>query len=274
MKSWIGGVAALTALFGGSVGLLVLTGSQETGNRPDGTSGVEVSTHDAVEVTVPPHPRSGSSPPPLRRPEVPECTNDEERAEGDPLADWATIVVDTGHQLDPAYVPPDLVSVAEAGFYDNGDTIRRVVLADLGALRAAAEAHGTPIMIVSAFRDAAYQRNLFEGRVVTNGPEEAAAYTARPGHSEHQLGTAIDVLDPQGRELNANFGLTPTGVWVEAHAHEFGFVLSYPEGARDTTCYDYEPWHLRYVGRDIAGRIHRSGMTPRDWLLSQAMAAG
>lgn len=273
MRSWIGGAAALTALFGGSVGLLVATGSKDSGNRPDAATGVEVAAHDAVVVTTLPHPRSGSTPPPPR-PEVPKCTNDDKRAEGDPLADWDTIVVDTGHQLDTAFVPPDLVPVSQAGFYDNGDTIRSIVVADLGALRAAAEAHGTPIMIVSAFRGAAYQRNLFEGRVVTSGPEEAAAYTARPGHSEHQLGTAIDVLDPRGQELNANFGLTTTGVWVEAHAHEFGFVLSYPEGARDTTCYDYEPWHLRYVGRDIAGRIHRSGMSPREWLLSQAMAAG
>jgi D-alanyl-D-alanine carboxypeptidase len=164
--------------------------------------------------------------------------------------------------------------VSQAGFPNTDDLVRRLMVEDLGGFRLAAEAKGLPFVIVSAFRSAEYQRQLFEGRVVTDGPDQAAAFTARPGHSEHQLGTTIDVLNPEATELTTNFGATATGVWLAQHAHEFGFVLSYPSGAREQTCYDYEPWHLRYVGRDIAGRIHRSGMTPREWLLGQAMAAG
>lgn len=278
MTSWLGGAAAVAALFAASFGLLVASGSHESG-RASGTTGVDAADTQAVRVTTTERRPTTTTPaertpPPLRRPDVAACRTDEKQVTDDPAQEWDTVVVDTGYRLDPAYVPPDLVPVSQAGFPDNGDTVRALMVPDLAALRQAAVANRTPIMIVSAFRDAEYQRNLFEGRVLTRGPAEAAAFTARPGHSEHQLGTALDVLDPGGTELTTAFGATPTGAWLADHAHEFGFVLSYPEGERDTTCYDYEPWHLRYVGRDIAGRIHESGMSPREWLLSQTMAAG
>jgi zinc D-Ala-D-Ala carboxypeptidase len=277
VKQWIGGVTALVALFAGSIGLLVATGSQDGNGTADGT-GVDVATQAVRVTTTRPTTTTATpaerTPPPLRRPDVPACATGDEPVEGDPTADWATIVVDTGHRLDPSYMPPDLVPVSDAGFRNADDRVRRVVIDDLGAFRLAAEAQGLPFVIVSAYRSAEYQRQLFEGRVLTDGPDIAAAFTARPGHSEHQLGTTIDILDPESGELTTEFGSTETGRWVAQHAHEFGFVLSYPSGARDQTCYDYEPWHLRYVGPDIADRIHRSGMTPREWLLAQAMAAG
>jgi D-alanyl-D-alanine carboxypeptidase len=275
VTSWIGGATAIAALFAGSLGLLVASGSDGggagTGVRAGVVAhGIRVTTTVARPTTTTPAERT---PPPLD-PDIPECTADDEPVSDDPEADWATIVVDTSNRLDPAFAPPDLVPVSLAGFPDTGDKVRALVIPDLDALRTAAEANDTPLMIVSAFRDAEYQRALFEGRVVTRGPAEAAAFTARPGHSEHQLGTTIDVLNPEAEELTPAFGDTPAGAWVADHAHEFGFVLSYPKGARDTTCYDYEPWHLRYVGRDVAERIHDSGMSPREWLLSQATAAG
>jgi D-alanyl-D-alanine carboxypeptidase len=99
------------------------------------------------------------------------------------------------------------------------------------------------------------------------GEAQAAAGVARPGHSEHQLGTAIDVLNPEAGELTAAFADTPAGRWIAAHAHEYGFVLSYPADAQDRSCYHYEPWHLRYVGRDVAVQIHDAGVSPREWLL-------
>jgi D-alanyl-D-alanine carboxypeptidase len=81
------------------------------------------------------------------------------------------------------------------------------------------------------------------------------------------LGTAIDVLNPEAGELTAAFADTPAGKWIAAHAHEYGFVLSYPADAHDRSCYHYEPWHLRYVGRDVAAQIHDAGVSPREWLL-------
>ncbi|MGH2474923.1 MAG: M15 family metallopeptidase, partial [Candidatus Limnocylindrales bacterium] len=185
---------------------------------------------------------------------------------GDPAAEWATTVVDTRHRLPPEFAPADLVEVNQAGF-DSHDQVRSFVVADLAALRLAAEANGTPIVVVSAYRSFAYQEGLFRDEAARVGEDRAAAGVARPGHSEHQLGTALDVLNPEAGELSAAFADTPAGQWVAAHAHEYGFVLSYPADAQDRSCYEFEPWHLRYVGRDIAAQIHASGLSPREWFL-------
>jgi D-alanyl-D-alanine carboxypeptidase len=67
-------------------------------------------------------------------------------------------------------------------------------------------------------------------------------------------------------DVDASFGETPTGQWLEEHSWEYGFILSYPEGKDDVTCYKYEPWHFRYVGVDLARRIHDSGLTLREYL--------
>lgn len=200
---------------------------------------------------------------------APACGFGDEPVTTDPAEDWATTIVDTRHRLPEDFVPPDLVPVSDAGF-DTQDQVRAVMIEDLAAMRAAAEAAGAPFVVVSGYRSFSYQAQLYLQRVAQVGEEEANRRTARPGHSEHQLGTAIDVLDPQGGDLTTAFAETPTGRWIADHAHEFGFVLSYPEGARDRTCYDYEPWHLRYVGRDAAAAIHELGVTPREWMAAQA----
>ena len=93
--------------------------------------------------------------------------------------------------------------------------------------------------------------------------------SARPGHSEHQLGTAIDFRsadDPTPPWELDDFADTAAGGWLHDHAWEYGFVLSYPKGEAAETCYAYEPWHYRYVGRDVAAAIHASGETPRRYL--------
>jgi zinc D-Ala-D-Ala carboxypeptidase len=197
---------------------------------------------------------------------IPACRQGDEPVEGDPLADWATIVVDTNRALPPEFAPGDLVEVTAAGFAQL-DRVREFVIPDLAALRQAAEANGTPIVVISGYRSFAYQQGLFRDEVEQIGEAQATAGVARPGHSEHQLGTAIDVLDPGAGALTTAFADTPAGQWVAAHAHEYGFVLSYPAGAQDRSCYEFEPWHLRYVGRDVAAEIHESGVPPREWLL-------
>ncbi|HEX8803452.1 MAG TPA: M15 family metallopeptidase [Acidimicrobiales bacterium] len=203
-----------------------------------------------------------------------ECSTGDEPVTTDPLTRWATVVVDTEHRLPSNFEPPDLVDIATAGFPSTGDTIRRVAVSDLAALRQGAEANGTPISVVSAYRSYRYQQDLFNARVAEAGLAEATARTARPGHSEHQLGTAVDVIDLGRAELTPEFARTAAGRWVARHAYEYGFVLSYPEGMRDRTCYDFEPWHLRYVGREFAGAIRQSSLTPREWMLSHARSQG
>lgn len=203
---------------------------------------------------------------------IPPCTYGDTPT-GDPDSDWATIVVDTERRLPPDYVPDDLVEVTAAGFAQR-DPVRELVVADLAALREGAEANGTPLVVVSAYRSSAYQQGLYDGAVEAAGKKEARATVARAGHSEHQLGTAVDVLDAGAGELSTAFADTPAGQWVAAHAHEYGFVLSYPHGGRDRACYRFEPWHLRYVGRSLAAEIHESGLSPREWLLLMAQRRG
>lgn len=197
------------------------------------------------------------------------CAPGDEPVTQDPLLEWDTVVVDPTHRLPSDFVPPDLVDVSAAGFESTGDRVRRGVVGDLAALRRAAEANGTPFIVVSAYRSFEHQRRLYEQQVAEIGRAAADTSTARAGHSEHQLGTTVDVLDPQSADLTTAFADTPAGRWLAAHAHEYGFVMSYPDETRERTCYDYEPWHLRYVGRDTARRIHDSGLVPRAWMLSR-----
>ncbi len=258
MRGWIATLAVLSLVAGVGIGLWATWDSTRV---PDGST-LTANPSPLIDATTTAPVATTST---VRQP-VPACTQGDEPVEGDPLADWATIVVDTNHTLPPELAPGDLVEVTAAGFAQL-DRVRAFVIPDLAALRQAAEANGTPIVVISAYRSFAYQQGLFRDEAERVGESRAAAGVARPGHSEHQLGTAIDVLNPEAGELSAAFADTPAAQWIAAHAHEFGFVLSYPPDARDRSCYEFEPWHLRYVGRDIAAQIHESGLPPREWLL-------
>jgi D-alanyl-D-alanine carboxypeptidase len=178
---------------------------------------------------------------------------------------WKTTLLDTTFRLPASYEPRDLVSVASAGF-DGGFLVRHLVVRDLVGLREAAEAAGHPIEIVAAYRSYEYQADLFQRRMQRLGVAEAQRKTARPGHSEHQLGTVLDFKRAGAPTTTQAFGGTPTGKWLTANAASFGFVLSYPEGEDSITCYGYEPWHFRYFGRKTAATIAASGLTTREYL--------
>ena len=106
------------------------------------------------------------------------------------------------------------------------------------------------------------------------GRAQAERVSAKPGHSEHQLGTTADVTTPTvGWTLSESLGATPEGVWLLEHAHRFGFAESYPVDGEETTGYAYEPWHLRYVGVDCATAWHESDLTLVEFLESLIEAA-
>jgi zinc D-Ala-D-Ala carboxypeptidase len=200
-------------------------------------------------------------------PPPPPCTEADVIVPDDPAAAWATVLIDTARALPATFGPGDLHNISAAGFpFTDGMTIRQVVVADLAALREAAAANGTPLSILAAYRSHERQADLYERRVEELGDSEAGSRVARPGHSEHQLGTTIDVTTEGDTDVDQSWGATPTGQWVATHAHEFGFLISYPLDASDRTCYDYEPWHLRYVGRDLAAAVIDSGLSLREYL--------
>ena len=180
-----------------------------------------------------------------------------------PATEWATVLIDTARALPPGFGPGDLHNIADGGFpFTDGLAVRQLVVADLGALREAAAANGTPLSILAAYRSHEQQADLYERRVEELGDSEAGSRVARPGHSEHQLGTTIDVTTEGDDDVDQSWGATPTGQWVATNAHEYGFLLSYPLDASERTCYDYEPWHLRYVGRELAAAGHRERPQP------------
>jgi zinc D-Ala-D-Ala carboxypeptidase len=195
----------------------------------------------------------------------PECVDADTPVQQDPLSEWDSIIIDTQRALPEDFVPPDLVNVAEAGF-PLGSAVRGFVIPDLAELRAAAEENGTPISVIVGFRSYLDQTDLYARRLEQLGEAEARSRVAPPGHSEHQLGTAIDVTDEGEIDVDQQWGSTPAGQWIAANAPRFGFVVSYPPGAMDRTCFDYEPWHLRYVGRERAAQVLDSGRTLREVL--------
>ena len=96
--------------------------------------------------------------------------------------------------------------------------------------------------------------------------DSAITYSARPGHSEHQTGLTIDFGSIGDTGLTSNWEVTKAGGWMAKNAWKYGWLMSYPNGKKDLVCYRYEPWHYRYVGRDLAAKIHESGLTIREYL--------
>jgi zinc D-Ala-D-Ala carboxypeptidase len=195
--------------------------------------------------------RSGS---PLDGP-LPACHRADDLTPHRSPAEWRLTLLDPVFTLAPSDAPTDLVDVSEAGFAGRGK-VRGLVIDDLRAMGRAARRDGVELTITSAYRSFAQQVATFQSLERAYGTDYALASAARPGHSEHQLGTAIDVDGGDD--------------WLAVNGWRFGFVVSYPaEWSPSVTCYKPEPWHLRYLGRDAAAAAHDSGLSLREWLWDQ-----
>jgi zinc D-Ala-D-Ala carboxypeptidase len=184
------------------------------------------------------------------------------------VGQWRHTLVDTNLRVGSRYKPPDLVSVAAAGIAGSG-RVRSIVIEDLRAMARAARKAGHGIAVRSGYRSYAQQKAVFQSWVDQEGYQAALLTSARPGHSEHQLGTTIDFRSANSTRPPWDYGdwaATPAGAWMKANAWKYGFVMSYPKGKLKTVCYAYEPWHYRYYGRALAAQIHASGQVPRRYL--------
>ncbi len=115
---------------------------------------------------------------------------------------------------------------------------------------------------VSAYRSYARQYTIYATNLVTQGIAHTNRYSAAPGRSEHQTGLAIDIsCASEGFGLETTFADTPEGIWVAENAHRFGFILRYPKDKEAITGYNYEPWHIRYVGSELAEYLYETGLT-------------
>ena len=113
------------------------------------------------------------------------------------------------------------------------------------------------LYIASGYRSYSTQQILYNNYVKRDGVKEADTYSARPGHSEHQTGLAFDL-----NSVNSSFADTLEGKWVVHNCHKYGFIIRYPKNKSDITGYMYEPWHLRYVGKELAQKLYNNG----DWI--------
>lgn len=200
-----------------------------------------------------------------RAPSPPTCAYADLPTTRTSPADHAITLLDTIYRLPSGYAPSDLLSTSNAGL-NAGYSVRSLMIDDLRAMADAARGAGAPFRVVSAYRSYAQQASTFDYWVRVGGYEQALRTSARAGHSEHQLGTTVDLTSLNGSLPweYADWAQTTAGAWIAAHAWEYGFLVSYPRSSFAATCYDYEPWHVRYVGREIATAVRAAGMTLRE----------
>ncbi|GED15759.1 M15 family metallopeptidase [Aneurinibacillus migulanus] len=144
--------------------------------------------------------------------------------------------------------------------------MRKEAAEALEKMFAGAEKDGVYLAGVSAYRSHKTQTAVFNRYVKKDGEEKAKTYSAIPGHSEHETGLAIDVSGSDGRCAAEDcFAGTKEAEWLAKHAPEYGFIIRYPEGKESITGYKYEPWHIRYVGTDIAKNIAERNITLEEY---------
>lgn len=124
-----------------------------------------------------------------------------------------------------------------------------------------ARSQGLTLYISSGFRSYDYQAGLYERYAKRDGYDKADTYSARAGHSEHQTGLCFDL-----NTIDDSFANTPEGKWVAENCYKYGFIIRYPKGKEDKTGYQYEPWHLRYLGVDLATKVFNSGLCLEEYL--------
>jgi D-alanyl-D-alanine carboxypeptidase len=128
-------------------------------------------------------------------------------------------------------------------------------------MQSAAWSEGHNLWIQSGFRSYDTQERIYNDYVTRDGQAEADTYSARPGHSEHQTGLAFDL-----NTIDSSFAYTAEGKWVAANCHKYGFIVRYPESKEHITGYKYEPWHLRYLGTELATKVYESGLCLEEYL--------
>jgi zinc D-Ala-D-Ala carboxypeptidase len=179
------------------------------------------------------------------------------------------VLVNKQNKLPDSYNPNDLV-YADIPFVSHATNEKRKMRQEaataINQLFAGANAQGISLLGVSAYRSHATQTTLFNYYVSRDGYQKARTYSALPGTSEHETGLSIDVTGGNGKCAAEDcFGGTPEAIWLQAHAADFGFIIRYPQGKESITEYQYEPWHLRYVGKEIALEIMNNGITLEEY---------
>lgn len=182
------------------------------------------------------------------------------------------VLVNKNRKLPDGYEPEDLVypSIPLNGAVKEKTKMRSEAAKALEKLFAGALADGNTLTAISGYRSYDRQVSLYNQYLETRGEEWTKAYSAFPGTSEHQTGLSMDVSSPSfGNALEVEFAETKEGKWLAEHAHEYGFVIRYPENKQDTTQYHYEPWHIRFVGVDYANYLYTNNLVLEEAMPSE-----
>lgn len=157
-------------------------------------------------------------------------------------------LIDKKHTASSSYAPKDLVSLKKNSLFDlnkAGMKIRPEAYSALNEMAQAALNDGIRLLVSSVYRSYSYRENLFNHYVNVDGLEEAERESARPGTSQHQLGTAVDF-----GSISDDFDKTQMGQWIYKNAVDYGWSLSFPKGYEDVTGYRWECWHFRYIEKN------------------------
>ncbi len=119
---------------------------------------------------------------------------------------------------------------------------------------------GLNLWCASGYRSVSTQDRIYNSYVARDGKAAADTYSARPGHSEHHTGLCFDL-----NSIDSSFAYTAEGKWVAENCWKYGLIIRYPQSKEDITGYKYEPWHLRYVGTDLAKTLYESGLCMEEY---------
>lgn len=207
---------------------------------------------------------------PAEKPQEPSTPDDVNMVE-DPAAIDA--LVNKKNNLSSTYVPEDLVKLEGIPTVLENPEINQlretayIALKDL--FQTATDEEGYELHARSGYRSYGTQRDLYNSYVKNHGQAAADKYSAKPGQSEHQTGLSMDITcAAMNFQLDDTFGNTDEGKWVSENAHRFGFIVRYPKGKEDITGYFYEPWHIRYLGVELATKVYESGLTLEEYMES------
>ena len=173
-----------------------------------------------------------------------------------------TILCNKFYYLGDDYVPKDLTTINKNYSSGNKQMTKDAALAFEEMAKDAKKA-GYTIRAVSTYRSYSYQTDLYNNYAKQDGKEKADTYSARAGYSEHQTGLAVDV--DNSKVSYTKFGTTKEFGWMKDNAYKYGFILRYTKETEFITGYMNEPWHYRYVGKDIAKYIYENPMTYEEY---------
>lgn len=182
-------------------------------------------------------------------------------------SDLSLVHISRSNGISPLYIPTDLVDISGIIPTIGIICVKKTIIDSLSTMLNAALTADIPLKVCSGYRGPDIQNYLVKAYLTVEGPH-ALEEVARPGYSEHQLGTTVDLTSPEIECTDDSFSNSQQSVWLKKNAWRFGFTMSYPEMNVDGSrvAYNYEPWHWRYVGIAIATELYEKGISYNEYL--------